>query len=267
MKLKTKAKILSGLLTISSVMGCIAPVKTLVAAAPTEREHHDGVRPRVQELSIIEFEYNEIVPRQSANLRQGDIRPMEEFAERVRTGGVALRLHNMNDLCSALYTIINYGVAEFGGGVFLDFVKQYVRNAAVNSLDNGHTLLAWLVSNGDDEASVELVRFLLEECNANPDIADEQGNTPLHIAVDYYRSNMVDILLSHNASPDITNHDGYTPYDLSTTSLADQIVRRYQDDIPRPLNYLIDNQNPSIHELSERQVMMRDLLRRHGITH
>lgn len=58
---------------------------------------------------------------------------------------------------------------------------------------------------------MDVIFFLVAECNANPNIGDNDNWTPLYRASTGTRLDALEFLLTHRAEPNITNKDGSTP--------------------------------------------------------
>lgn len=56
---------------------------------------------------------------------------------------------------------------------------------------------------------------------ANPNVQDNNGNTPLHIAYLRHDKEEIALLINHGAKSDIANHDGTLPYEMSRKSYED----------------------------------------------
>lgn len=61
---------------------------------------------------------------------------------------------------------------------------------------------------------------LLLKYGAKPDIADDEGNTPLHFAAIRGTSEVGTFLLSLGANPYARNRKGYAPYETATREEA-----------------------------------------------
>ena len=93
---------------------------------------------------------------------------------------------------------------------------------------NGYSLLHSACHNGHFNLIETLCKFM------SPLIADEDGNTPLHISSIHGYSECVDTLLQHNAPILIRNASGKTPFDLATGDVRlvlDQYMKQNQDKI------------------------------------
>ena len=63
------------------------------------------------------------------------------------------------------------------------------------------------------ERSLEIIKKLFQH-NANPNIPDKQGNTPLHLTARQHLLDPSRILIEHGADIDAKNNEGKTPADL-----------------------------------------------------
>jgi cytohesin len=94
---------------------------------------------------------------------------------------------------------------------------------------NGTALIAAIRSQ-----ALPAVGFLLSR-GADPKIADQQGNTPLHHAAQF--ANMVPVikmLIAHGASPNAANLEGNTPLHIAARSRAAPAVEELLADGARP---------------------------------
>ncbi len=69
------------------------------------------------------------------------------------------------------------------------------------------------VSKGRGGARADILKFLLQEAKADPNIKNKKGDTPLRSAIRRVKSNLwhVSFLLRHGADPDTRNNEGVTP--------------------------------------------------------
>lgn len=61
----------------------------------------------------------------------------------------------------------------------------------------------------------DILRLLLKH-GAKPDIADEEGNTPLHFAAQRGTEELAKFLLTLGANPYVRNLQGFVPYEICT---------------------------------------------------
>jgi ankyrin repeat protein/N-acetylneuraminic acid mutarotase len=88
-------------------------------------------------------------------------------------------------------------------------------HANVNAQDkNGRSALHLVANNRDPAVALECGKRLLR-AGANPNLRDSDGNTPLLLAVDAKRSDLVELLLANNADPNAQNNQGQTALDRS----------------------------------------------------
>ncbi|NXH39252.1 ANR26 protein, partial [Dicaeum eximium] len=69
------------------------------------------------------------------------------------------------------------------------------------------------------------VAILLEH-GADPNLADADGNTALHLAVLSGNTTVAGLLLEHNASSDAQNQEGYTPLNLAVSTQHEEMLER-----------------------------------------
>ncbi|NXP58005.1 ANR26 protein, partial [Chloropsis cyanopogon] len=70
----------------------------------------------------------------------------------------------------------------------------------------------------------ECVAILLEH-GADPNLADADGNTALHLAVLSGNTTVAGLLLEHNASSDAQNQEGYTPLNLAVSKQHEEMLK------------------------------------------
>lgn len=61
----------------------------------------------------------------------------------------------------------------------------------------------------------DILKMLLN-FGAKPDIADEQGNTPLHFVAQRGTQELASFLINLGANPYVRNVEGYVPYEVCT---------------------------------------------------
>lgn len=94
-------------------------------------------------------------------------------------------------------------------------VRRLLRaNAAVNALNQWHQTPLWLVSWQPEVDTTQIAHSLVSN-GANVNLADENGNTPLHMAARAGRYRMVAYLLEAGARVTATNEQGRTPLYLA----------------------------------------------------
>jgi ankyrin repeat protein len=91
--------------------------------------------------------------------------------------------------------------------------RLIIAKANVNELDN-HQRTPLLKAARHNSKS-DIVRLLLKH-GAKPDIADEEGNTPLHFAAQRGTEELAKFLLNLGANPYVRNHQGLVPYEVCT---------------------------------------------------
>ena len=92
---------------------------------------------------------------------------------------------------------------------------------------NHHRMLSYLFAKQYPMGSVDAVERLLGQKGLNLDIQNRKGYTPLHLAIQSKRLEMVNLLLSHpRANVNCKGKDDNTPLWLSTYSSCDGITER-----------------------------------------
>ncbi len=79
-----------------------------------------------------------------------------------------------------------------------------------------------------------LWRIIASEVEYDPDVQDNEGNTPLHLAAHRNRSGLVRALLDHGANSVVRNNTGKRPLDVTKTRKQcadDPEERKNRDDI------------------------------------
>jgi|SRR3990167_5094584 len=108
-----------------------------------------------------------------------------------------------------------------------------------NIADNdGRTPLHWASQN----EYLEIVKMLLTEGGADPNIADRDDKTSLHIASYFNHLEIVKVLLLNGADPNIADHKNDTPLNIAYEGRYKYIVR------------LLRNYFPSLQLLSIRSI-------------
>lgn len=91
------------------------------------------------------------------------------------------------------------------------------QGAAVNAKDErGATALHRAASKG----SVSIVESLVQKGDANINVADSYGNTPLHLACEEDRTEVAIFLVTHGALTDVLNKEKLSPTQLASRPLA-----------------------------------------------
>lgn len=94
--------------------------------------------------------------------------------------------------------------------------KLIIAQANVNEIDlrKRTPLLKAALHN----SNFDLIKLLMDN-GANPEIADDQGNTPLHAAAQRGSVVVADYLVSLGANPYATNAEFFVPYEMCTNLL------------------------------------------------
>src|SRR5689334_1732549 len=90
--------------------------------------------------------------------------------------------------------------------------------------DEDHRMLPWAIRTRRYHA----VPFLLD-AGCNPNIADRNGETPIHLAIRGNSKETVDALLAAGAHVDVQNFDGETPMDVALALSRTEFVQRLLD--------------------------------------
>jgi len=102
-----------------------------------------------------------------------------------------------------------------------DIVQLLKKDQDINTKDgNGQTVLQLAVN----FSNLETFRFLLQQKGIDPNIQDQEGNTPLHLAATSFDPDKVDLLLKHDANPNISNLAGHTPNKSASTKMLASYV-------------------------------------------
>ena len=83
----------------------------------------------------------------------------------------------------------------------------------------GQTMLSWATESGFEELFIILMNF-----EPNLDKQDFTGNTALHEAVHFLRTEFVKVLLDAGADPNIKDKDGWTPLMLLAFGYRNQFI-------------------------------------------
>ena len=73
------------------------------------------------------------------------------------------------------------------------------------------------------EGRLDVVRLLLKR-GVDPNIQDQYGDTPLHIAAHGGHDDVVKLLLEYGADPTVKDKDGRTPLDLARAEGRHEVV-------------------------------------------
>lgn len=106
----------------------------------------------------------------------------------------------------------------------------------LSSLDqanrNGETALHWAVFFGN--SGFEVAKMLLD-IGANPNIQDEDGQTPLHKAVRVGGPEIISLLIRFGADASILDRDGYSVFDLAQQNerlIGTSVYQQLKDAVP-----------------------------------
>ena len=108
-------------------------------------------------------------------------------------------------------------------------LKEMVNQVGRNSYGYEYTPLTAAAMNGH----FQVVKYLIEQCEADPNIADSNGINALHLAACFNRTNtgLIELLLNHMTIDSINkmaSDDGNTPlddcYDRLNSPLRQEII-------------------------------------------
>jgi ankyrin repeat protein len=85
--------------------------------------------------------------------------------------------------------------------------------------------LTWWEQEKENRNHIERCVDLLLTYDADVDLQDRDGNTPLHVAADNYATSVARKLLDRGADPNIQNHGGETPLHRVVRSGPEELVR------------------------------------------
>lgn len=268
--MQSKVKILSTLLGISGIFGYVFPTPAHAMITPNDTAQINVRATEGEEVSPGRLELM-CYGAYARQMRTGNTDEVNELRERVRTGRIVMQidaphalfhqnilenrpnLFRISDICAALRAASTYYRLTHDQ-TLINRITQFIIDNNINVNDDDGRILHSAVREG--EPCENFVRFLLEERHANPDIQySEDGNTALHLAVLFARTNMANILLDNGANPYISNHNGLTPYGLADGapgSLGLEPGRHVSDEVQAIINEVRNVAN---------------ILRSHGITH
>jgi len=99
-----------------------------------------------------------------------------------------------------------------------EYLAQNVKDVNYNS-SNGTALAAAVI-----KGNLAIAKVLLQR-NANPNIADSLGVTPLVYAAQFQKIELVKLLLQHKANPLVVDKEGKTPYDYAVFTNNNEIIK------------------------------------------
>ena len=109
------------------------------------------------------------------------------------------------------YRLFDYLIRNQSNNLVFRFHHRYHKLFDINYSDpynNGNTLLIIATK----ENSLNLVKYFLDK-GANPNIANDFGNTPMHYAISHKCFEIADILRKSGAREDIANFKGLIPWE------------------------------------------------------
>jgi ankyrin repeat protein len=132
-------------------------------------------------------------------------------------------------MVSADDSTTNVWIASSDGDI--DAVRNYLQHMSPDSKDeNGYSILSAAASYGHKE----LVRILIEEFKANPNIQDEEGDAPLHICQDI---DTIKLLVQLGADPTLRNHENKLPIEVAFIECASDVVEFLKEFTPDYIEY------------------------------
>jgi ankyrin repeat protein len=118
--------------------------------------------------------------------------------------------------------------AEYGGIDYIAFLLDQGADINIQSDDHGVTPLMKLAQSADEENTLALSRYLLEQ-GADPNLRNFGSHTALHRALTFGNYHQMKLLLEHGADPNLQT-------DLGATALKFAIVL---EPYPLRLQYVI----------------------------
>ena len=117
-----------------------------------------------------------------------------------------------------------------------DTVRRLLSDGANPNLKTGNGSTALHFLSRAKNADPEIVKHLAVNrgAKANLNAADNQGNTPLHVAVSYDNIAIIKALIAHKANPETANKEGKKPYQLAKTDQARAFFKPQKEDIRKP---------------------------------
>ena len=115
------------------------------------------------------------------------------------------------DIKLLCYRLFDYLIRNQSNNLVFRFHHRYHKLFDINYSDpynNGNTLLIIATK----ENSLNLVKYFLDK-GANPNIANDFGNTPMHYAISHKCFEIADILRKSGAREDIANFKGLIPWE------------------------------------------------------
>jgi len=105
--------------------------------------------------------------------------------------------------------------AVLNGRKDIDVARYFIKNKVdIEDADPDKQTLLHAIAKGRGTDNAGMLRLLLEH-NADINRKDNDGNTPLHIAVGRYQPYIISLLLNYGADSQIKNVQGETPLDVA----------------------------------------------------
>jgi hypothetical protein len=141
-------------------------------------------------------------------------------------GSHYVRLHHPRD---------SKGLVDFlkkrGTLIDVNEVDEYFRGAPIHSIIRQ-------ASTDDSRHAADCLVALLTYSNADINLPDREGNTPLHIAVKTDNLECAEVLLAFRADPNALNRNGATPLDVATAQRAPVYLKTTQRQTSRDWTYV-----------------------------
>lgn len=218
MKLKTKAKILSGILSLSYTLGLAASNTIYAAKNPTrlriERRttiaNETGIAGPIDLRDALDYAYDAI---EITGVPHGVVQGLEDA---VTDGNITLTIGNLSavptatELADALEVAYEY-FSLTQDPIFINHLIEYISSRPLDLTADYGVLLHKAVSLG--YGCCNFIRFLLERCGVDVNIRDSEGSTPLHTAARRPDEQVLTLLLEFpGIRPDIKDNAGNSAY-------------------------------------------------------
>lgn len=239
MQPKIKAKILLGILSLSCTLGCICPLHPTHAATLSVTRGEQVGPITIQDLEGLCDNYDNFPT-------EGGRNNLSTTLTRIDDSIILLNLFDdadqvtMDNLCHALWIAHRCSTISENPVIQERLANYIIQNHVnVNELDtHGISLLHYAASFGD--TCYHFMWDLLTRSNADINLQDINGNTPLHVAVISRQPCVIDVLLPFydpfinpeytppyaRARTDIINNEGFIPLEIARQQNDEYILRR-----------------------------------------
>lgn len=198
MKLKTKAKILSGIFTVSCMLGNICSNHTFAQSWSIDKMKEAYIQANALSNATDNKDYINRLIRIALN---------KQVSMQI---GEPEKIATTQEICYALQVAYDYYLMMGRNCKFINAVENYIlsNHIDVNS-DNGRILhTAAALGRG----CFRLLNTLLFRCGADINIVSElSGNTPLHTAIKFEQYSIARHLINCGARTDIPDKNGALP--------------------------------------------------------